>query len=98
MASNACQFPYSSYCQVGDGGGFRTGETTGEKMLRARSDSNCDAFYSVFVWCVCVCIDGGFEGVLAGGGEERMIERERERKKEKKGKEKEQTRHGGEND
>jgi len=45
-----------------------------------------------------VCIDGGFEGVLAGGGEERMRERERERKNEKKGKEKEQTRHGGEND
>ena len=51
-----------------------------------------------YLYGVCVCIDGGFEGVLAGGGEERMRERERERKKEKKGKEKEQTRHRGEND
>ena len=54
--------------------------------------------FIVYLYGVCVCIDGGFEGVLAGGGEERMRERERESKKEKKGKEKEQTRHGGEND
>jgi hypothetical protein len=35
---------------------FRTGEKTGEKMLRARSDSDCEAFYRAFIWCVCVCV------------------------------------------
>jgi hypothetical protein len=65
--------------------GFRTGGKTGEKIPRARFDSDCDAFYRIFVWCVCVYR----LRVMADGGEGRM--REREREKERKERERERA-------